>query len=400
MTDADEQYPPWMRDKDEQEPEVEEWHSRISHEDQGEFVFPEPEPEPEPTVAVLDANLASAPAVSQPPPLEVWNERIKKFLENSTNFYATIGVGLGILLGIVAAAVFLHSSGPAVANDLGPVTSSGAGLRGRLFTKWEKTFQYRLTIEPSYQEQVAGFSFAAGNPTRPYSIDIHLQDSQGFVLCSKQIVLRYDPRNPAALAASNPAPAAGNTDADTAPNGQPAPGVDFAQLDAQEAAREKGKDIFQNQIGPNGQIESMSAQGELPCPKESYEKATNWTLTPDFPSVAEQDAMLKHPQATQASTALLASKAAQARKKRTAKVAPNTSQFFVEGDDAIIDFDIAAGTIATRGGRIFSIGVPSAEENALKGHDFPLRIHYRCDQTTACTITSDGAGVLHARLRK
>jgi len=406
MTDEEGHYIHNWTNADEQEPEGEEWHSKIHHEDQADFTFPEPEPEPEPQIPA-EANpdvQAPDPALEPPviPPtfLELWNQRIRKFLANSTNFYATVGVGLGILCGIIIAAVSWHMSNPAGAYDLGPVAANGAGLTGRLFAKWDEKLQYRLTIEPSYKEQVPGFSLAVGNPPRPLAIEIHLQDSQGFVLCGKEIVLKYDPRNPAALAASSPSPQTGTADEGTASNGQAATGIDFAKLDAQEAAREKGKDLFQSQVGPDGQIESISSQGELPCSRSSYEKATNWSFTPDFPSLAEQNAMLQRLGETPASATSPSSEPASTRRRRASKPAPNTSLFFVEGDDSIVDFDASTGIVATRGGRNFSIDKAGAEANALKGHDFPMRVHYRCDQTAACTITTDGAGVLRARLRR
>jgi hypothetical protein len=428
MTDSDEQYPHSMTDADEQEPEGDGWHSKITHEDQSELVFPEPGAEPEPqnppataaegesqesSGAVADAepsatsgeksaadrrNFTDVPPESQSPFLEVWIPRIQKFLSSPPNFYATVGVGLGILAGIVISWNLGSPTGP---YDLGPVTNGGAGLRGRLFTKWDKKLQYRLTIEPSYQEQMAGFSLAAGNSPHPLSVEIHLQDSQGFVLCGKEIVLRFDPRNPVALAASNPEPPAGKTDAGgKAPDNQVAQGIDFAQLETQEAARERGKDIFQNQIGPEGQIESISSQGSLPCSRESYENTTNWSFSTDFPSVAEQDAMMKRLTETHAAATHPPSETSEARRKKVTKPAPNTQLFFIEGDDVIMDYDASTGIIATRGEKAFSIDKTGAEANALKGRNLPLRIHYRCDQTGNCTLTSASGGALHTRLRR
>jgi hypothetical protein len=95
-----------------------------------------------------------------------------------------------------------------------------------------------------------------------------------------------------------------------------------------------------------------------------------------------------------------ASQPAFARRKMAPKSAQSTSSFFIEGDDQIIDFDASAGVIATRTGRTFLIEKAGAEASALQERDLPLRIHYRCDQMQACTITTAGAGIWHTRLRK
>jgi hypothetical protein len=88
------------------------------------------------------------------------------------------------------------------------------------------------------------------------------------------------------------------------------------------------------------------------------------------------------------------------RKRATARAVANPSRFFIEGEDAIVDYDASSGIIATRGGKTFTIDRTGTEAASLKGRDFPLPIHYRCDQFGACTLTSAGAGVQHTRLRK
>jgi hypothetical protein len=75
-------------------------------------------------------------------------------------------------------------------------------------------------------------------------------------------------------------------------------------------------------------------------------------------------------------------------------------QFFIEGDDAIVDFEPSSGNIITRGRKLFSIERNGPEAALMKSGDFPMRIHYRCDQNGNCSLMSHGAGILHARLRK
>jgi hypothetical protein len=176
----------------------------------------------------------------------------------------------------------------------------------------------------------------------------------------------------------------------------------LAALTAQETAREQGADIFQNQIGPDGQIEAINAQGEISCSKRAYEKATSWSFTPNFPSVAEQDEWLKRALDVQAGAetpSAPAPAAAQAPRKRiVVKVPPKLLAFSVEGDDLIVDFDTFNGVVETRGGKVFLVGKASAAAADSRWQDYPVSVHYRCDSNAACTLTHTGIGSLRARL--
>jgi hypothetical protein len=392
-----------MWDWEPQEEPEEEWHSKISHEDQSEFIFPEPEPdpvpEPEPEPLVLSEpvppsetdHLADHRAPVDPAPSLVaeWLPRIQKFLAVQTNFYITIGVGLGILCGIIVAAVSWHITNPTGPYDLGSVTSTAVGLKGRLFTKWDKKLQYRLTFEPGIPEQIAGFSAAIESSPRPLSIGIQLTDPQGFVLCSKNILIKYDSRN-----------AESQEDQTKAATDQQAGSNQAALSDAEAGVREQGKDVFVNQFGSDGKVASITAQGDLPCTASAYENAVAWSFAPDFPSVAEQNVLINH-LAEKEANAAANSPLAIARKRAAQKAATlPTPKFFIEGEDAIEEYDASTGIIATRGGKTFTIDRTGTEAASLKGRDFPLAIHYRCDQFGNCTLTSAGAGVQHTRLRK
>lgn len=394
--------------EDDEELEGEQWHEKINHEDQAELfsavteapaeVIPEAQAveasspgQVQPRGPVPAANwedLSSPPQVNETSFAGLWIPRIRKFLENPTNRYATLGVGLGILAGVAVAAISWYVSNPNGRYDLGPVTSDSVGLRGRLFLKWDEKLQYRLGFEPTYADQVAGFSLATGNPPRPLSIAIQLRDAQGFELCSKEILLRFDARKAAALV---PQPRG---------DASPAAAADYAQPDAQEAARENGHDIFDLQAGPSGQIASINAQGELSCSRSAYEDATAWSFIPVFPSLAEQQQLLQHLNERPEIAESTSNDEASPRRKKAKKPAPNTVVFFIEGDDSIVDYDASGGTIATSGRKTFLIDKAGAEANVLKGSDFPMRIHYRCDQAGNCALMSQGAGVLHTRLRR
>jgi len=399
---------------EDEEPEGEQWHEKINHEDQTDFFSAKAESELQvpasveettdpghayPYGANLDADQESIPAAEHGEAAfhEVWIPRLRKFFESSVNRYATLAIGLGILVGAAVASITWYTSNPSGRYDLGPVTSDAVGLKGRLFVKWDKTLQYRVRFEPTYPDQDPGFSLAAGNPPHPASISIQLRDVQGFELCSREIVLRFDPRRAAAF---EPVPHGGEKTAGSDLESALAKGFDEVHQDAQEAAREQGNDIFDLEVGPNGQIASINAKGELPCTRSNYEDAITWTFVPTFPSLAEQTELLKKLRERREEEANQVYEAANPRRPRAAKPVPNTVQYFIEGDDAIVDFEASTGTIITRGRKMFSIEKSGAEAALLRGGDFPMRVHYRCDQNGNCSLMSQGAGVLHGRLRK
>jgi hypothetical protein len=403
-----------MMEPEDEELENEQWHEKINHEDQTELFSAKAEPEPvaaptakaasesgqaDPNGGKLDTDQESAPVAKdgEAPFHEVWIPRLRKFFENPVNRYATLAVGLGILVGATVASITWYTNNPSGRYDLGPITSDAVGLKGRLFVKWDKTLQYRVGFETTYPDQNPGFSLTAGNPPRPLSISIQLMDVQGFELCSKAIVLRYDARRAAAF---EPLLRRGEKTPGNDIENASAQGPDGVHQDAQEAARERGNDIFDLQVGPNGQIASINAKGDLPCTRSNYEDATSWSFVPDFPSVAEQTELLKKLKERRTEEESQTYATASSHRPRTAKPVPNTVQFFIEGDDAIVEFEPSSGNITTRGRKLFSIERSGAEAALLKGGDFPMRIHYRCDQNGNCSLMSHGAGVLHARLRR
>ena len=334
--------------------------------------------------------------LSRLPLSEVWIERIQRFAQNPTRVYAAAGVGLGVLFGVVFAVVFWQLNHAEGRYDLGSFTSSASGLKGHLWIEWDKKVTYRLTIEPSDPDYKAGFAHAVARPPRPLSIQIHMQDYQGFVLCTREIVLKYDARNAEALAPSTPDSQALKTGAVN----QSAQTIDFAQMDAQEAARERDQEIFQNQIGPDGQITGLNAHGEIPCSRTAYEKTANWSFTPDFPSLAEQDQWLKRQRELQAAAAHPSPAASAAPAARKKKAAIPLMPFAVEGDDAIVDFDAAQGVIATRGRKTFFLDKAAGAAADSAWQDYPVSIHYRCDQSSNCTLTHSGLGGLRVRMKR
>jgi hypothetical protein len=192
-------------------------------------------------------------------------------------------------------------------------------------------------------------------------------------LCSTEIVLKYDARNGSASAASAP--------------------------DTQEAARELGKDVFQNQIGPDGQIAAINAQGETPCSAKDYENTSTWSFTSNFPSLAEQDELLKRQEKAQANTERPSAQASATRKRMVAKAAVKLLPFSIEGDDAIVEFDASNGIVETRWRKSFFVDKTSGAAADSRWQDFPVSIHYKCDRSSDCILVHSGLGALRARLR-
>ncbi len=314
---------------------------------------------------------AAQPPISQPPAGKEQPGGIEKRAGSPIKLYAALGIGLVILLGGLIAFTFFFFGNPNGRYDLGPVTSSATGLEGRLFIQWDKKLEYRLTIKPGDPDQQAGFALAVANPQRPLGIAIHLQDSAGFVLCSREIALKYAGNSPAP-ASSAPGSPAGNTDA--------------------------GKDIFQTQSDPDGKITAINSQGSLPCSAEAYEKAQNWSFSTNFPSLAEQDEWLDSQKEIEPGAGRSSSAGIAARKRAAAKAAAKLLPFSIEGDDAIVDFDTSHGVIQTRGRKTFLVDKVTAASADPRWQDYPVSIHYRCDQAASCTLAHSGGGVLRASL--
>jgi hypothetical protein len=354
--------------------------------------------EPEPIIFPVEPPVEEAKPAKAPFSLSFlsaeWNERLRKFAQNPTRVYAAAGIGLGILFGVIIGVVVWNSA-PEGRYDLGMARSSAAGLRGHLFVEWDKRVKYRLTIEPEDTGRQAGFALAVASSPQPLSVNLQLQDSQGFVLCGKDILLKFDARGAAALTATAPV---ASTDGVALPTGQPAQTTDFAQQDAREAAREKGQDLFQNRIGADGMIASLSAQGEISCSKSAYEKTMLWSFTPDFPSLAEQDALLNRQRNLQAKVTLPPPPSRSAARKKIATLAP--LPYTIEGDDAIVEFDPSYGLIETRGRKLFLIDKAAAAAASSAWQDFPVNIHFHCDQMSNCTLMHSGLGSLRVKMSR
>jgi hypothetical protein len=349
------------------------------------------------TVSVREKKAKSKAKAPRPQRDEPQEEAIPKLPKKPTMVYVSAVAGFGVLLGLAIAYWFLGNGGQ---YDLGAYTSSATGLKGHLSTKWEKKPVYRLTIEPSDKGRQEGFALAAANSPVPLSIEIHLQDSHGAVLCSKEIILKYNAGNAASLSASTPGAETGETDEGSISSEQFAQRIDRARFEAEEPERELDKDIFQNQIGEDGQIASIHAEGEIPCSKKAYGNIFAWSFSSNFPAIAVQDELQKLQDEVRANEARLNAAELAARKPKAPKSAIRLLPFSTEGDDSIVEFDASRGVIETRGGKTFYFDKTGGQGADPKWQDYPVSIHYRCDRAANCILTQARLGALRARMNR
>ncbi|WP_348264232.1 hypothetical protein P8935_06790 [Telmatobacter sp. DSM 110680] len=283
--------------------------------------------------------------------------------------------------------------------DMGPGIFAVAGLRGHLDTKWDgnaKTGRlvYQLRIEPMEDRWGAGFSRVVSNPPMPLSVNVRIMDSSGFALCGKEIDFPFNPQN-----AGVTIPASAELGADgkklsaaaRAAAVQAARQSQIAQMQAAEVIRERGKDLFQNQIAHDGLVGAVNAQGTLPCSPDQYRKADYWDFNTNFPTLDEQ-AMLLDPKAALREKELEEGHTA----KRTAPKWGNG--FVIQGDDRVTGYDSARGMLWVED-KTFAIDKRYGQATASDWSNRYALIHYKCDQHASCALTAAGqSAVLHARL--
>jgi hypothetical protein len=280
-----------------------------------------------------------------------------------------VGCGsLAVLLLGLASYLALNKQQPiAPFVDLGQNNVAAAGLSGRLIAKWDGSTKYELHLDPLSPQQSAAFGAVAMNPPHPLTLALHITNASGSVVCQKEILFPFSPTQ------------------------------DPADAEAQEFEPQKtfDGDTVQNVAGSDGQLEEIVVTGPLTCPLKAYRLFTNWDFSSSFPTVAEQQDWLRQQQAV---TAQLRRKAAEAHANalipaRFHLPAP------IDGDDVIVSDNPSHGTVATRSGRTFYIGLSGALGRAPGWQVFPAAIHYHCDVKANCVLTRpDASTTLSARL--
>ena len=331
--------------------------------------------------------------------------------QSSAKMYVALGAGLGVLTALaIVAFVILPGKPVDTTYDMGQVTSTSTGLKGHLITNWGDRLNYKLTVEPSDANEIDAFATTISNPTQAIQMNVQLKDVSGTVLCENPILLKYDPlknipnvitRGPAVNATSKKAAAKAAEEEMAQNQAEIEQSLTRARLVGQELSREHGKDIFQPVTGEDGQISSLAAQGTFPCTKKQYQSAASWTFVTNFPSVLQQGN-------SDSDDNLEAFGVAPGREgnggsagRRAPRRAPlPNSHFSVEEDDALVGFQATTGIVETRAGKSFLVEKRELVASALKGVEFPIPIHYRCDQLGACALAGLNSGIQRAWLER
>lgn len=296
---------------------------------------------------------------------------------------AMLLLGAGILAIVILAVLMLNkptSTAPPF-QDLGPGISNVAGLKGHLVTRWQKGVQYQLKFEPLFAIYNPGFSYTVGHPPELLWINIRLVDSTGYALCGKQVKFRFNPAHTNAdLSLLH------HSGARLVQASAPSPGTASAGSQAQQKAIQN-TDTFQNELGDKGQISSVYAQGILPCTEVQYKKFYYWDFSTNFPSLQQQDALMKAP-VIAAERAAAAAYAAERQKEA------RSPHYFVEGDATLRNFDSSSARLQSGTGQSFIVIKKAEYPTANAWAESNAQIHYKCDTLANCLLTRAGDGRL------
>jgi len=329
----------------------------------------------------------------------------------STKMYVALGAGLGVLTALaVVAFVILPGKPVDTTYDMGLVTSTSTGLKGHLITNWGDRLNYKLTLEPSDANEIDAFATTISNPPQAIQVSLQLKDVTGAVLCENPILLKYDPlknipnvvtRGPAVTPMSKKAAAQAAAEEMAQNQAEIEQSLNRARLVGQELSREHGKDIFQPVTGDDGQISSLAAQGTFPCTKKQYQSAASWSFVTNFPSVIQTGNSDSNDNLEAFGVAPGRAENGGFAERRASRRAPlPNSHFSVEEDDALVGYQAATGIVETRAGKSLLVEKREQVASALKGVDFPIPIHYRCDQLGACALAGLNSGIQRAWLER
>src|SRR6185437_14223531 len=275
-------------------------------------------------------------------------------------------------LAIVILLVFLVVRPKAVPSfqDLGQGISNTDGLKGELTTRWVSgRAQYQLTFQPQFAIYKAGFSYVTGHPPEPFWMNIRLLDATGYTLCSKQILFAFNPAQAAPTRSHR--------------GGSASASPEFAALQTAEQQREQGHDVFQNQMGDDGQVVSVVAQGNLPCTEKEYKRFGYWDFTTNFPSIDEQKQIMREP-------ALAAARAAAEARAALRRREAAMPRFFVEGDANLASYNASRAVVEASSGQAFQVLRSTDRAAANEWATDRAQVHYNCDQHATCTLSRSG----------
>lgn len=349
------------------------------------------------------------PKVAQPLVQQLRKEIEEEQLgHSSTKMYVALAAGLGVLTALAIVAFVILPGKPAdTSYDMGLVTSTSTGLKGHLVTNWGDRLNYKLTVEPSDTNEIDAFATAINNPPQPIEVNVQLKDVTGTVVCQNAVLVKYDPlKNIPNVVTRDPSnPKSKNAAAEEMAQNQVEidQSLNKARLVSQELNREHGKDVFQPVTGDDGQISSIAAQGTMPCTKKQYQSSASWSFVTNFPSVLPQAGPGNDSNDNLEAFGVAPGRSANDgfSERRSARRAPlPKSHFSVEEDDALVGYQAATGIVETRAGKSFLVERRELVASALKGVEFPIPIHYRCDQLGACALAGLNSGIQRAWLER
>lgn len=301
--------------------------------------------------------------------------------------YTMLLIGLAVLV-VVALGIYLiklpKAQPPGI--DLGQAVFNAGGLRGHLVARWQgNKAVYKLEFEPLDPTYAAGVAYAAANPPRSIQFNLRILDNSGFALCTKQVLLPFDPSTvPSEL-----------TDL---PQGRGKKAVEEREaaeqsdLEARQAAEsqlEKSHDVLQAKLGNDGKVASLYTQGDLPCTSDQYSRFDYWDFNTNFPTVQEQHDLITHKAQHEAALERAAREAAHRKGQKLAD-----STFYVQGDLRVNGWDPAAGMLGSGAGKSFYIAKDSDRPIASGWAADGTLIHYKCDQHGICVLTQSGTGTV------
>jgi hypothetical protein len=66
----------------------------------------------------------------------------------------------------------------------------------------------------------------------------------------------------------------------------------------------------------------------------------------------------------------------------------------IQGDVTVADYNAATGTIETYEGQTYVLAQAAAEGSGVPWQNYPLNVHYRCDDAGNCTLSHGGASAI------
>ncbi|HEU5458691.1 MAG TPA: hypothetical protein VFU68_08735 [Terracidiphilus sp.] len=301
--------------------------------------------------------------------------------------YTMLLIGLAVLV-VVALGIYLiklpKAQPPGV--DLGQAVFNAGGLRGHLDTRWQgNKAVYKLEFEPIDPTYAAGVAYAAANPPRPIQFNLRILDNSGFALCTKQVLLPFDPSTVPSELTDLPQGRGKKATEERAAAEQ----ADLQARQSAETQREKSNDLLQAKLGNDGKIASLFTQGELPCTSDQYARFDYWDFSTNFPTVQEQHDLITHKAQHEAALERAASAAANHKAQKL-----TDSTFYVQGDVRVNSWDPASGMLGSGAGKSFYVAKASDRPVASGWASDGTLIHYKCDQHGICVLTQSGTGVV------